>query len=253
MWRYADDASPTTDEEWLMRRGVFVNYRVGDEEATAAFLARELIARFGADQVFRASVSIRPGDPFNERILDSVRQCAVLLAVIGPRWLDATDGSGRRRLELDGDWVRREITEALAHDVRIIPVLVGAVTLPRPDQLPPDLAPLAERQYLRLHYRSLDSDVARLLDELTTIVPELGPAAAAEPASAPEPGPGPADTAGARRTTIDVAQRADTVAGEVTGVDAGRIHGDVDIRVDQVVGQVDTTMTGVRATDIGGG
>ena len=39
--------------------GVFVNYRTGDGEWAAALIKRELSARFGADQVFYASQSIR--------------------------------------------------------------------------------------------------------------------------------------------------------------------------------------------------
>ena len=36
-----------------------------------------------------------------------------MLAVIGPRWLAATDKQGRRRLDLPADFVRQEIAESL--------------------------------------------------------------------------------------------------------------------------------------------
>ncbi|WP_244321006.1 hypothetical protein [Streptomyces melanosporofaciens] len=40
---------------------VFINYRTGDGEKTAALIKRELSYRFGEDSAFRASESIPPG------------------------------------------------------------------------------------------------------------------------------------------------------------------------------------------------
>jgi len=78
---------------------IFINYRNGDEEATATAIDQELRRRFGRDQVFRASRSIPPGEDYVPALLTAVRDSEVLLAVVGSRWLTAVDEQGRNRLE----------------------------------------------------------------------------------------------------------------------------------------------------------
>jgi hypothetical protein len=152
---------------------VFINYRTGDEEATATLIEQDLSRRFGSDQVFRASKSIRPGDDFSREILAAVRRSHVLLAVIGPGWLDALDGSGGRALDQEGDWVRREICEAFDCDVRVIPVLVGSTGRLNSSALPSCLQPLANCQYIRFSHRNADADLDLLATKLANLVPGL--------------------------------------------------------------------------------
>src|SRR5687768_2358226 len=146
--------------------GVFVNYRTGDGEWAAALVKRELSARFGADQVFYASQSIRLGEDFSREILSGLRRCEVLLALIGPRWVAAVDREGVRRLDKADDWVRREITEAFQCGLRVIPVLMDGIDPLTEADLPDVLKRLARCQYLRIHHRSDDLDLPRLVDEL---------------------------------------------------------------------------------------
>jgi O-acetyl-ADP-ribose deacetylase (regulator of RNase III) len=148
---------------------VFINYRAQEQAGYAALLDRELSRRFGRDAVFRASRSVQPGSDFADEITHNLRRCAVLLAVIGPRWSATTSTSG----SVEGDWVHREIAEALAHHVRVIPILVEDAALPEWSSLPPDIAALAKCQYLRLHHRSVERDLAQVADELVRLVPEL--------------------------------------------------------------------------------
>jgi len=54
-----------------------------------------------------------------------MKQCDALLAVIGPRWVGATDKYGKRRPASPSDFVRIEIESALSQDNLVIPVLVG--------------------------------------------------------------------------------------------------------------------------------
>ncbi|HSV65515.1 MAG TPA: toll/interleukin-1 receptor domain-containing protein [Mycobacteriales bacterium] len=153
---------------------VFINYRSEDEPFGAALIDHELSTSFGPDRVFLDSRSIRPGEDFAKVILPTLRQSSALLVVIGPRWLDAADETGRRRLDDPGDWVRLEIAEALRHGVRVIPLLVNA-DLPRANELPTDIAALVRCQYLRLHHRNSRHDIARLVNELAEILPHLVP------------------------------------------------------------------------------
>ncbi|SMD21026.1 toll/interleukin-1 receptor domain-containing protein [Lentzea albidocapillata] len=165
--------------------GVFVNYRTGDGEWAAALVKRELSARFGGDQVFYASQSIRLGEDFSREILSGLRRCEVLLALIGPRWVNAVDREGVRRLDKPDDWVRREILEAFDCGLRVIPVLMDGIDPLREADLPDALQRVARCQYLRIHHRSDDLDLPRLVDELVELVPEL---VAPRSSSGPRPG-----------------------------------------------------------------
>ncbi|CAM4077937.1 AAA family ATPase [Kibdelosporangium persicum] len=153
--------------------GVFINYRTGDGEFAATLITRVLVARFGAEHVFLASRSIRPGEDFAQKILERLRQSDVLLAVIGPRWHSVTDRQRRREVDGTDDWVHREIAEAFRYGLRVIPVFLDhTIGLAEPE-LPADLAPLARCQFLRLSHRNDTRDLARLVDELGDLVPGL--------------------------------------------------------------------------------
>jgi hypothetical protein len=147
---------------------VFINYRTGDGEEAAAILERGLSDRFGKEQIFRATTSIRPGDPYAEHLLDAVRNSAVLLAVMGPDW------AHHPRLRDADDWVRREILEAYASRVRVIPMLKGRKTERlKARDLPAELARLADVQSLRLDTRDDEADTRRIGDTLADLVPAL--------------------------------------------------------------------------------
>jgi len=152
---------------------VFINFRTGDEEASATLIERELSSRFGSNTIFRAEKSVRAGDDIETVIIDAVRRSSAVVAVIGPRWLWAVDAQGRRALHSEHDWTRRELVEARAHGVRVIPVLIGSTPSLDPDDLPPALGWLANCKYLRLNYRDVDGGLARLADQLAKLVPGL--------------------------------------------------------------------------------
>jgi len=85
---------------------IFINYRTGDAEQTAAAIDADLSHRFGSDSVFYAGKSIGGGTPFPARILQAVSTSKVLVALMGEHWLDR-DSNGLRRLDDSKDWVRR--------------------------------------------------------------------------------------------------------------------------------------------------
>ena len=152
---------------------VFVNYRSSDEEASATLIERELSARFGADEIFRAGKSIRPGEDFERALLRAVHRCDLLLAVIGPRWLDAPGAAGGRALDDPGDWTRREIAEAFAYGITVVPVLVGDAGRLPAGSLPEDIAPLERCQYRRLNHRNAEADIELLAETVAELVPGL--------------------------------------------------------------------------------
>jgi TIR domain len=153
--------------------GVFINYRGKDSETAAALIDRELTARFGSDRVFLDCRSIPAGVDFAEELLGRLRACSVLLVVIGPRWLTLTDPAGQRLIDNPRDWVRREIVEAFARGMRVIPVLTDGVKLPAAEDLPQDIAGLNRRQYVSLRRRYVPVDLAFLVERITETDPEL--------------------------------------------------------------------------------
>ncbi|MFF9360321.1 toll/interleukin-1 receptor domain-containing protein [Streptomyces griseoluteus] len=149
---------------------VFINYRTGDGERTAALLDQELSRRFGQDRVFRASRSITPGDAYPEVLLTALRQSCVLLAVVGPDWTNF-----RSRLQDPEDWVRKEIEAAFECGLIVVPVLDGRKT----DRLnkaamPPELARLADLQSVPFDStHDTEAGVRRIGDLVAELVPEL--------------------------------------------------------------------------------
>ena len=147
-------------------RAVFISYRREDAEGQAGRLFDDLVMHFGEDSVFMDVAGIEPGRDFRRAIDEQVASCGVLLAVIGKGWLDAKDESGRRRLDDPTDFVRLETASALKRDIPVIPVLVRGASMPRAEQLPPDLAELAYRNAVELTHARWDSDVQVLIKAL---------------------------------------------------------------------------------------
>ncbi|RMI34543.1 toll/interleukin-1 receptor domain-containing protein [Streptomyces triticirhizae] len=158
---------------------VFINYRTSDGKEIAYRVHEELTRRFGEGAAFLAAKSIPKGTDYAEALDRGVRRSEVLLALIGPRWLDEPDRNRPegRALDAEHDWVRREIEEAFACGLVVLPVLLGR----RAEQLdakrlPESIARLAECQYLRFELRTAEHDLKQIGDELARIVPRLGAA-----------------------------------------------------------------------------
>lgn len=157
---------------------LFLNYRTQGGGKEAAYICdTHFSARFGTESIFRAQKSIDLGAGYDDALITGVRRSRVLLALIGPKWLEAADRKrpGRRALENPEDWVRREIEEAFASGVLVVPVLMGR-QMEQIDRLrlPKSLAGLAECQYERLiSTRTAETDLTRIGDRLARQVPEL--------------------------------------------------------------------------------
>lgn len=150
---------------------LFISYRRLDDAGEAGRLYDRLKKRFGDDVFMDVEGGIQPGEPFAEVIARRLRGCKAVIVVIGPRWSSATDAEGRRRLENPEDWVRIEIATALRHGIDVYPVLVDGASMPRSDELPEELAPLAGRQALAVRNDSWDFDVGNLIHALERVVP----------------------------------------------------------------------------------
>jgi hypothetical protein len=153
--------------------GIFISYRRDDSGGYAGRLFDILSTHFGRDHTYMDLDTIQGGDNFAAVIDEKLRQSDALLAIIGEQWLTIAGQDGRRRLEAPGDFVRLEIAKALERKVRVIPVLVGGATMPRQEDLPAELRPLALHQAMDLRDAHFHADADLLINLLDKAVPGL--------------------------------------------------------------------------------
>jgi tetratricopeptide (TPR) repeat protein len=178
-------------------------------------LNEELRKQFGAGQVFMDVDSIDVGVDFADAINQAVSVCGVLLALVGPRWLTATDVSGSRRLDDPDDTVRVEIEAALNRSIRVIPVLIDGALMPRRQELPKTLAPLARRNALELSHNRYAYDLGRLLEAVERVLGQQSAPVADTANATPAPPPSEATGVGSQEATQLVKQA-------VPAIDTGR-------------------------------
>jgi len=127
------------------QRGVFICYRRTDR-SFAGRVRDRISSALGELHVFMDVDSIDYGVDFVEELERQLGECAVLLVIIGPKWLTEADDEGRQRLFLADDYVRLEVERGLSRsDVRVIPVLEDTVAMPLAEQLPEPISSLARR------------------------------------------------------------------------------------------------------------
>jgi hypothetical protein len=154
-----------------MQAKIFLNYRRGDEPGYTQALYKYLELEFGHEVVFMdVEGYIKPGDDFEQVLSSQIAACDVLLAIIGPRWLDAKDDNGELRLANPNDFVRIEIISALEQGKRVMPVLVGGAVMPPADQLPLLLRPLVRRQAVRLTHERFQVDCQGLMKNVRQVL-----------------------------------------------------------------------------------
>jgi formylglycine-generating enzyme required for sulfatase activity len=164
-----------------MSTKVFISYRRDDSAGHAGRVHDRLVQELGRDVLFMDVDGIPLGADFVEVLRAEVAACDVLLAIIGPDWLEALDEAGNRRLENAHDFVRIEIATALKRGIPVIPILLEGTAMPEAEHLPDDLKALARRQALDVSHASFQTDLDKLVRQLRgTIGPPksgLSPAA----------------------------------------------------------------------------
>ena len=150
---------------------IFINYRRDDMPGVAGRLFDHLAMKYSRRELFMDVDAMQPGRDFAKQLESQVSQCHVLLAVIGPHWLDARDQAGKRRLDNDKDYVRIEIASALKRDIAVIPVLLDGTTMPSEESLPDNLKSLVRRQALELRHTRFAADADAIIHALEAVVP----------------------------------------------------------------------------------
>ena len=112
--------------EWI-----FVSYRRADSVGHAQSVYFELVQRYGPDAVFFDTEKIDIGAHFPARLAAAMQMARLLIAVIGPDWLDTLN---ERAVGPKVDYVREELRLALERrkggTLTIQPVLVGGAQAP---------------------------------------------------------------------------------------------------------------------------
>lgn len=120
-----------------MNVDVFLSYARVDQEVVNRVAAS--LAEVGIDVWWDAL--LQPGENFDQRIQEVIGSAKVIVGVLSP-------GS------LSSDWVRWELSQAVAGDLHVIPILVGGV---QPEDLAPPLS--------LIHSLVVSDDTQEALDE----------------------------------------------------------------------------------------
>jgi hypothetical protein len=122
---------------------IFISYRRDETSGYAGRIQQAIKQRVVAKNVF-IDLDTTAGERFPDVLRQQVQSASVVVAVLGPDWVEALHDRAKRPHEID--WVRFELETALKSDVRVVPVLVRGAKMPTADRLPPELRPLTDYQ-----------------------------------------------------------------------------------------------------------
>jgi hypothetical protein len=118
------------------KRKIFLSYRRADHPDFVERIRDWFAWQYGRDSVFMDFDTIPPFTRFANFIREKVRECDVLVAIIGPSWLDLLQ---QRMNDSEEDYVRIEIRLALEEGKPIAPISIKDAPAPRRRELPSDL------------------------------------------------------------------------------------------------------------------
>ncbi|QKS29799.1 MAG: toll/interleukin-1 receptor domain-containing protein [Candidatus Accumulibacter similis] len=149
---------------------LFISYRAADGRDKATALARDLGELFGDAQVFLDKEDLRGGVRWREAISAAIAERPVLLLLLTPQLLAATDENGALRVGDSDDPVRQEVESALAVGAQIVPLLCDDLPVP-PDcsHLPPPFDRLGEFSWRQLRAYDWKNDLQRLVADLRAL------------------------------------------------------------------------------------
>lgn len=150
----------------LIKKKIFISYRVKDTQAATGRLVDALKQHFDEDQIFLDIDKIEPGLDFTEVISKYLDSSDIMLAIIGPDWMGYNSEKNTYRINELNDWVRTEIATALKRNIRVVPVLLDGANMPDDSILPDDLKPLLRRQSYEISNKRWKYDSEELIQYL---------------------------------------------------------------------------------------
>lgn len=150
---------------------IFISYRRSDSADIAGRIYDRLIEKYGKNPIFKDVDSIPLGVDFREYLGMKVSECNVFLAIIGDRWVDASDATGKKRLEDPSDFVRIEIESALERGIPVIPLMVRGAQMPVEENLPISLRKLVFKNGIQIRPDpDFHHDMDRLISALGSYI-----------------------------------------------------------------------------------
>jgi hypothetical protein len=141
---------------------IFLSFRDSDTRGPAVHLYQDLKRRLRGDVIF--DFLFDPVDWVGE-LIETVRRSALVLVLIGPKWLDILD-ERRAHGETFGDAVHIELLAAFEQKVPVVAVLVEGASLPTPTSLPPELLPLVDVLSVPLRSSCWQQDLDAIVDAI---------------------------------------------------------------------------------------
>lgn len=143
---------------------VFISYRRADTQEFANALYAALSAKFAPAKIFMDTAAVRSGERWDNEIDRALDQAALVLVLIGPRWMTLTR-DGKPRIEQEDDWVRREVRSGLPS--RLVPVLYTPLgerdtRMPESEQLPRDIRGMVYVKALSFRSEDFGDDLHHL-------------------------------------------------------------------------------------------
>lgn len=150
---------------------IFISYRrVDSYEATR--LANALKIEYGEGCIFLDFDSIKPGDLWPKSLEQALVQSDALLVIIGKTWLRMQDEqSGKRRIDIPEDWVRKEIITFLKRkaenpELLVLPILLKGTKMPDKSYLDDEINQLCDYQAVELNYTGSSIDFVQIKHRL---------------------------------------------------------------------------------------
>jgi TIR domain len=144
-------------------RRVFISYRREDTGPIAGRVYDRLVAVLSKDTVFFDISSVRGGDDFVRKIELEIGRSNAALIFIGNKWLELPDQARKSRIWNANDYVRAEVRAALRGNALVLPILVSGTRMPKPEDLPNDIAGISSKNALFLRHETFDDDVDNII------------------------------------------------------------------------------------------
>src|SRR5260370_27013674 len=148
---------------------IVISYRRNDTKWITGRIFENLERHFGDGNVFMDIDNIPVGLDYRDHIRSVLENCDVLGAVGGPNWQKAS-GAGETTLDDETDWVRLEISTALARKVPVVPLLIDGTKMPKANLLPEDLRAFAFRQAANFDTEDFRNQMRRLTNKLDEVI-----------------------------------------------------------------------------------
>jgi TIR domain len=157
----------------LRRPLVFVSYRRNDRAQEAELVARLLEEHLGKPRIFFDTTDMSPGQPLRRSLAVALRRSHAMVVVVGPNWAGEEN---RKRLDDESDWVRNELSKALAKpNVEVVVLYVDDARVLTQLDLPEPLHPLLDRLYVTAPPLTFNDTVVALGVKLEESVPRAWP------------------------------------------------------------------------------